>query len=355
VTLIYIAVSFAALSALCSLAVDFGHAQIVKNELRRACDATAHDYMQLYSTGGQAAANSNGPSTYSASENPIDDGLVTPTVNVSWGYWNSTNSTFSTTAVTNNIAVKVTMSRTRANGNAVPLLFGTLVGCGSVDITVSSIAALVQGSSTNVNVSSLSNPYFAGMPLTTTDYAGDTMILDGPTSVTGIPVTPGQYIQFSTFTGTTSVVPGTVPYVGPAGQTNPAYGSVTAHGQNWDGSYPYTAGSYSENGIGNAIMPEDALMGVFLGASAPNLTAAPATIDWTQSSMNNKSDYSSILLQQPFYVGTGVTTGGVTKKFLVPPGATRLYVGIWDGVEYNNNGGSISGTISQAPRVEIVQ
>jgi hypothetical protein len=32
-----------------------------------------------------------------------------------------------------------------------------------------------------------------------------------------------------------------------------------------------------------------------------------------------------------------------------------LYVGIWDGVEYNNNGGSIAGTISQASTIQIVQ
>jgi hypothetical protein len=356
VTLIYVLVMFAALSGLCSLAVDLGHAEVVKMELTRAVDATAHDYMQLYSTGGQASANSLGPQTYSSTDNPVDDGAgVAPTVSVVWGYWNTTSSTFSATAVTTSVAVRVTMSRTSANGNPVPLLFARALGANGIDITVSAVAALVPGASTNVSVSSLSDPYFAGMPNTTTDSAGDTVATDGATQVTGIPVTPGEYISFSTFTGTSSIVPGTAPYVGPAGQTSAQYGSVTQHGQDWDGSYPYSTGGYSENGIANAIMPEDALMGVFLGANAPNTNTAPATVDWTQPSQLNHTDYNNILLQQPFYVGNGVTSGNVVQKFLVPPGATRLYVGVWDGVQYNNNGGTIAGTIKQDSTIEIVQ
>jgi len=325
-------------------------------ELLRACDATAHDYMQLYSNGGQSSANTLGPQTYSAADNPVDDGQgVGPTVTVTWGYWNTTSNSFSTTASSYPVAVKVTISRTAANGNPVPLLLASLLGANGIDISVSSVAALVPGPSANVTVSSQSDPYFAGMPTGTTDAAGDTTLLDGPTQVTGIPVTPGEYISFSTFTGTTSVVPGEVPYVGPAGQTQSQFGSVTQHGQDWDGSYPFSTGGYSENGIANAIMPEDSLMGLFLGSSAPNTNTAPATVDWTQPSMLNQTDYNNIQMQQPFYVGTGVTSGGVVQKFLVPPGATRFYVGIWDGVQYDNNGGSITGTISQAPTVELVQ
>jgi hypothetical protein len=355
VALIYILVAFASLSALCSLAVDLGHAQVVKMELTRVADATAHDYMQLYSTGGQSAANSLGPQSYSAADNPVDDGAgVQPTVAVTWGYWNTTTNTFSTTASTYPVAVQVKISRTNANGNPVPVMLGSLVGVHGIDISVTAVAALMTGASTSVSVSSLSDPYFAGMPITTTDAAGDTVATDAPTQVVGIPVIPGQYITFTNVSGTTSVVPGTVPYVGPAGQTQSQYGSVTQHNENWDGTYPYNIAS-SENGIANAIIPEDAFMGLFLGASAPNANTAPATVDWTQPSQLNQTDYNSIVIQQPFYVGTGSTTGNVVQKFLVPPGATRLYVAIWDGVEYNNNGGTLTATISQASRIEIVQ
>jgi hypothetical protein len=346
-TLIYVLVAFATLSSLCSLAVDLGHAEVVKMELRRACDATAHDYMQLYSTGGKTAANSLGPQTYSPSDNPVDDGVgVQPTVTATWGYWNTATNTFSTTVVTTAIAVQVTMSRTNANGNAVPIMFGSLVGVGGINITVSAVAALVPGATTTVSVSSLSDPYFAGSPSSITDAAGDNMSTDAPTQVSGIPVTPGQFITFTNVSGTTSVVPGTVPYVGPAGQTQAQYGSATQHNQNWDGTYPYNSAG-SENGIANAIMPEDAFMGLFLGTTL-NTSSAPATVDWTQSSQLNQADYENIQLQQPFYVGTGSTTAStpVVQKFLVPAGAKY---------QYDNNGGNLTATISQAPTIEIVQ
>jgi hypothetical protein len=311
--------------------------------------------MQLYSSGGQSSANSLGPQSYSSADNPVDGGMgVAPTVTVTWGYWNTATSTFSTTVVTTAVAVQVTMSRTTANGNAVQLLLGPLVGCNGINITVSSIAALVPGVSTTVSASSLSDPYFAGMPAGTTDAAGDTTAEDAATQVAGIPVTPGEYITFTSIAGTTSVVAGEVPYAGPAGQTNPMYGTATHHNEDWDGSYPYSVAG-PENGIADAVMPEDSMMGLFLGGSAPNTNTAPATVDWTQSSQLNQSDYNNIQSQQPFYIGTGLTSGNVVQKFLVPAGATRLYVGIWDGVEYNNNGGTLTATISQAPTVEIVQ
>ena len=49
------------------------------------------------------------------------------------------------------------------------------------------------------------------------------------------------------------------------------------------------------------------------------------------------------------------SNGGVVQKFQVPAGATRLYIGIWDGVDFNNNAGSISGQITTSGGVQIVQ
>jgi hypothetical protein len=200
----------------------------------------------------------------------------------------------------------------------------------------------------SVNVQATSNPYLSGMPAGTTTEFGDTTYANGATQVAAIPVVPGTYLTFTNFTGTTSVVPGTVPYVGPKGQNNMA----VEHGQDYDGTEMSPG---PENGIADAIMPEDALMGVFLTNNAPDLTTAPATIDWTQAANLNQGTYTTLQVQQPFYIGTGSTTGGVTQSFQVPPGATRFYIGIWDGVDYNNNGGSLSGTVTVKPYVSIVQ
>lgn len=334
-----------------SLAVDYGHCKLIKTELQRCTDATAHDYMVLYNIGGQSYANTNGPASYSSTYNPVDTcAAVTPTVTVMWGYWNPSTQTFSASAVTNYPAVRVTASYTAANSNAIPLVFARIIGQATCDISVSSTAALMGGSanSANVNIPATANPYLSGMPAGTTTQFGDTTYANGAIQVTAIPVVPGTFITFTNFTGTTSVVPGTVPYVGPQGQSNMA----VQHGQNYDGTEMSPG---PENGIANAIMPEDSLMGLFLTNNAPDTTSPPPMVDWTQPSQLNQTSYTNLQVQAPFYIGTGSTSGGVTQTFQVPPGATEFYIGIWDGVDYNNNGGSLSGTITVKPYVSIVQ
>src|SRR5438105_2930157 len=82
----------------CSLAVDYGRAQMVKTELRRTADATAHDYLTLYQLYGQSYADANGPQSYSSGNNPVSSGTsAPPTVSVQWGYWDATHRSFSTT------------------------------------------------------------------------------------------------------------------------------------------------------------------------------------------------------------------------------------------------------------------
>lgn len=338
----------------CSLAVDYGHCVLVQTELQRVTDATAHDYMVLYNIGGTSYANAHGPASYSASYNPVDTcSTVTPTISVTWGYWNSTTHTFSATATTSNIAVKVTASYTAKNGNAIPLIFAKILGQSSCDISATSTAALMSGSSTTTNVSvpSTDNPYFSGMPAGTTNQFGDTMTAEGPYQVQSIPVVPGTYITFTNIAGTTSVVPGTVSYVGPNGQTSGTAAAIQ-HNESYDGTL---YGPGPENGIANAIMPDSAFMGLFLGANAPNtVTASSTVVNWTQSSVVNQNTFTNLSTQQPFFIGDG-TNGTTVKEFLVPAGATRLFLAVWDGAEYNNNAGSLTGTVTVQPYVSLVQ
>ena len=349
--MVYTIVVFAALCGICSLGVDWGHVQMVKNDLSRCSDATARAYMEFYNLYGMNYANANGPQLYSATDNPVDSGSgVMPTVSVLWGYWNTTSRTFSTSSNGGPDADKVTTSRTTANGNPVPLVWGRILGKTSCDVTVTSVAALIPGQSTNVNVPSTANPYFAGMPAGTTNSYGDTTQNNGAIQVSGVTVTPGTPLTFTNFTGTTTVEPGSggVPYSGPAGDKSiPVH-----HGVNFN----YTINNPGpENGFADAVMPEDSLMGVFLDDSAPDTTATPATVDWTNPSVLNQTTYNNIQLKQPFYIGTGMTTGNVVQQFVPPPGATRFFIAIWDGVCYNNNLGSLSGTVSVAATVQIVQ
>jgi putative Tad-like protein involved in Flp pilus assembly len=334
-------------TAIASLAVDYGHVQLVKSEMQRTADATARGYMEYYITNGQSYANTNGPALYSSANNPVDaNSGVSPTVNVTWGYWTAGSSTFSTSSGTVP-AVKVTVTRTSTGGNAVPLFWGGMMGFMSSDVHATAIAADMGGQTQSLTIPATACPYLAGMPNGTTNFGGDNTSNATPYQAS-IPVVPGTWITFTNLSGTTTVSPGAVPNTGPAG--DPTY--PVHHGQSWNNS-PNSPGP--ENGVADAIMYEDATMGLFLTNNAPNLATAPAMVDWTQSSQSNQATYSNLAVQAPFLIGTGQTTGSVVKQFLVPPGATRLFIGVWDGYEYYNNSGSLTGTATVKNYVQLVQ
>jgi hypothetical protein len=92
------------------------------------------------------------------------------------------------------------------------------------------------------------------------------------------------------------------------------------------------------NGISSIQVIADALVGVFLDSSAPGGTAPPA-LNFTS---NTGFTTLSPVLRQVFFIGDGLTgtgTGGV-QEFVVPAGATRLFLASSDaaGASYNNSG-----------------
>jgi hypothetical protein len=44
-------------------------------------------------------------------------------------------------------------------------------------------------------------------------------------------------------------------------------------------------------------------------------------------------------LKQGFFIGTGTTKAGASRRFLVPKGATRPFLGVMDGFSWWNNQG----------------
>jgi hypothetical protein len=91
---------------------------------------------------------------------------------------------------------------------------------------------------------------------------------------------------------------------------------------------------------GTPRWPIDALVGVFLDASQPDSSAAPSSLDFTSTSFTTLSPQ----LKQAFFIGDGLTgTGsGSPQTFVVPAGATRLFLGTSDGFGWFNNSGSFS-------------
>lgn len=90
----------------------------------------------------------------------------------------------------------------------------------------------------------------------------------------------------------------------------------------------------------------NALYGVFLGQQSPTGTATPARL-------NFQSAFGFTLLSpgigQIFFIGDGLTSdtgagqfNGALQSFVVPPGATRLFLGTGDGSGWYNNSGSFT-------------
>jgi hypothetical protein len=144
----------------------------------------------------------------------------------------------------------------------------------------------------------------------------DTAPTDSPVEV---PVVAGTTLTFSA-TGSTSYTGGICSAPSP------------------DGGCLVTVSAGPANGISSVVVLADALIGVFTGPGVPGGTA-PAGLDF---STNTSFATLSPLVAQVFFIGDGVTgTGsGAVQQFVVPSGATRLFLASSDdlGASYNNSG-----------------
>ncbi len=117
--------------------------QVVKTQLQRCADVTARGSVENYLRNGLSSAQSSAAAL--AAGNPVDAGSgQSPTVQVTWGYWNGLTSTF-VAGSGNPVACKVVTSRTAANGNAVPVLLpvfsaGPVASHPSCDVSATAIA-----------------------------------------------------------------------------------------------------------------------------------------------------------------------------------------------------------------------
>jgi len=105
---------------------------------------------------------------------------------------------------------------------------------------------------------------------------------------------------------------------------DPAYPLVGPDG-NHDIIYHFGG---AENGISDITVAYDTLLGVFLDNQQPNVTPPPGPA----------TDYSRPGLKQVFRIGSKAIV-------TVPPGATRLFLGTMDAIQWINNIGSFAVTI----------
>jgi len=184
-----------------------------------------------------------------------------------------------------------------------------------------------------VDVPSTSNPWLAGMPDGSTARRGDVAPDESPVLVTGVSIEDGATFIFS---ATGSVSRGSpLPFFGPDGETN---------------SISHYLGA--ENGIADVTAPFECLVGVFLGTNEPDINPTPQPLDFSTAT---NQDYLILTpaLQQPFFIGDGLTSFGTVQQVIAPSGATRLFLGTIDEYSWYNNEGSFTVQVVQVPQLSI--
>jgi hypothetical protein len=170
-----------------------------------------------------------------------------------------------------------------------------------------------------------SDPWLAGMPNGSTASFLDSAPGQSPVQVL-ISFSAGDQLTF-TSTGTTDHCDfGGCGLAGPDGDlVEPPAGHATG----------------AENGIADVVAPIDSLIGVFLGPAQPDSSAAPGALDFSTPGLRDFAVLTPAL-KQPFFIGDGRRNDFTTlQNFVVPVGATRLYLGTMDGFGWLNNVGSL--------------
>lgn len=182
-------------------------------------------------------------------------------------------------------------------------------------------------SALTVTVPGTANPWLAGAASGTTASGGDAAPAQSPVV---IDVSSAAVLRF--------FVSGRVGHQAgnESGPEGVGYGDV------WDSFHNTYVSHGAENGIGEISgIGLNALVGVFLDNSTPVAGTEPPVI----SGGGYRNEYSvAPALREPFFIGNGCSgaggSGGERQMFVVPSGATRLFLGTMDGTSWNNNTGS---------------
>ena len=183
-----------------------------------------------------------------------------------------------------------------------------------------------------ITVPGTANPWLAGMPDGSTAWPADLAPANSPVLVSTVSFDSGA-LTFSGGTGGVFNIPGNC--------CDPLDGGV------FQGQAFIDHEHGAENGIASIRAPINSLLGVFLDDTQPSLLTAPAGLDFEVIGL----DFLSLAptLRQVFFIGDGFTSGAISQQFVIPAGATRLYLGTMDGSEWANNVGTIDIVVSPIP------
>lgn len=359
ITLIYTIVSMVVLCGMVSLSVDYGRVQLAKAELGRAADAAARagaaGLVTSRSTAIQLAQQYAGLNKVDGKPLVLDS-----TTDIELLYVDPKTYKVVKNSSRPANAVHVTAVRNAKRGNAIPMMFASILGFNSCTVSAECIALLIPPVSIDQDIAATANPFLSGMPAGSVasainphknpDYAGSSSNMKQSPTLVAIPVEEGDVLTFDDINGNARHDPSD-PYYSPDGQLNDiGHNNLTTNYNN-----NYSPNYYNENGIADARIPINALVGLFLDDNQPSFTNAPSkNLDFSSSTSR---DFQKLTpdVKQIFFIGDGQDSSSNKQQFIVPKGATRLYLATWDFYEWNNNAGSREIVINRPMRIITIK
>lgn len=348
IAVIWVVVILVLMIVISSMAVDYGRAHLIKQELRRTADAAARAGASALLQDPDRAVRL--AKEYAAKQNVDGKPVTLLDSDIQVGVWNKTTRTFTQKFGTDRLssdAIRVVAVRSAARGDAMPTMWGKLTKKTHFDIHGETIAIKVDHISVDQNVQATANPFLSGMPAGTLaspnnphnspDYAGTTSNPRQSPELIRMPLIDDAVLQFDGIDGVMRHDPNLAFYE-PDGQLN-------SIGRNTN---------KAEHGISDINGPINALVGIFLDDKQPNLTKAPTSLDFSSAASRDFNELKP-QLKQVFFIGDGLNSKGIKQNFVVPKGATRLYLASWDFFEWNNNAGYRNVRISRPGRIVTVK
>jgi chemotaxis receptor (MCP) glutamine deamidase CheD len=343
-----------------ALFVDAGRVLSAKAELQAATDAAArYAATAMRSTmNNTSAAGANASAVFA--QNLADGSAVSfnPSTDMQLGIWTPATKTFVTATIAGGANAVRLQTKMTLGDSTRPLTFASVMGS-QATVHANSIV-MVNAHTGTTPVSSKGNPWLSGMPngsvsksfrtnASEWDYAGaGANLVSSPATIglAAISIAPGSTIIFDGVTGTTDYGGGT------AGDADGDPTKLCTLGSPSFGNFTYFTSPM--NGMSNIKAPINSMMAVFLDDTQPDSTAAPSPLDFSTSA---NRDFTSLSpqLKQVFFVGDGRRSTGEAQQFVVPAGATRLFIGNMDGWQWNNNVGGYNATINSTTSVSTVK
>ena len=309
------------------LAVDVGQIVLAESQLQLAVDSAAR-----YAAAGLRDYGADEARTRAAAA-LIDNGVDPTLATVSFGLWDPGTHTFiplEGLEASGGTAVRVVARRSADDASGIVPLFGALVGQGRAGAVASATAAI--GEPVEVAIEAMASPYLAGMSSgdmipftgeTHLDWAPDGSYWDdcGP-AVVALDLEPGQVLYFRDVEGATG-----------------DFNSGMTYGLEGNLDRP-DIGQSAVNGINTTWAPLNSLMGIFLDDRRPDVWEAQETRNYAWEGWREERVHEP-LTKQVFFIGDGVSNADQRlQKFVVPEGATRLFLGLndQDGYWWDNFG-----------------